>query len=201
MEARYGAGAIEGVLLTHLDEDHSGGLRSLLSVLPVGCIEMSRHHRLTPEGIRLANRIQRDFPGIRIRESGCIRSSRVAWFESNRKGAAGNRWMAGVVHRLGKGQGYLSLGDGDGEQEQAFYRRFERDISSMSRRIWKAGHHGSKFSSDGGFLRKIGASEVWLSVGRRNRYGHPATEALARLRASGAAIRRTDQEGDLVSTE
>ncbi len=201
MQALYGADAIDGILLTHLDEDHSGGLRALLAVLPAGCIEVGRSHQSTPEGRRLAAWLARDFPNTRILDSGCIRMSKVAWFRSGRSGAAGNRWMAGIVHRLGNGLGYLALGDGDWEQERGFYSRFQRDIGSLRRKIWKAGHHGSKFSSDPEFLQKLGASEIWISVGRKNRYGHPAQEALSRLGASGSLLRRTDQEGDLVSTE
>ncbi|MFC6602258.1 ComEC/Rec2 family competence protein [Ectobacillus funiculus] len=34
-----------------------------------------------------------------------------------------------------------------------------------------------------------------ISVGRKNRYGHPHEEVLQRLRRHGAAIWRTDEDG------
>ncbi len=34
-----------------------------------------------------------------------------------------------------------------------------------------------------------------VSAGRRNRYGHPAPEVMARLRERGIAVARTDREG------
>ena len=36
-----------------------------------------------------------------------------------------------------------------------------------------------------------------ISVGRRNRFGHPDPGALARLAASGVTLHRTDEEGAL----
>jgi competence protein ComEC len=36
-----------------------------------------------------------------------------------------------------------------------------------------------------------------ISVGARNRYGHPAPEALARLRAHGVSVFRTDELGTI----
>jgi len=37
-----------------------------------------------------------------------------------------------------------------------------------------------------------------MSVGRVNRYGHPAPLVLARLAAHGVEVRRTDRDGTLV---
>ncbi len=47
--------------------------------------------------------------------------------------------------------------------------------------ILKVGHHGSKYSSSEDFLRTILPKVAVISVGE-NRYGHPAPEAVSRLR-------------------
>jgi beta-lactamase superfamily II metal-dependent hydrolase len=198
--ARYGADGVSGVLLTHLDEDHSGGLRTLLASVRVGCIEMGGIFSQDQRGSRIRALIGADFRRTQILNSGCIRLSRIAWFESRRPGAKGNRWMAGLFHRLGPDRAYLALGDGDQEQEKEFLRIFAREIRRQDRRIWKVGHHGSKYSSGMDFLKKIQAQEAWISVGR-NRYGHPTREVISRLQIARMRIRRTDHEGDLVSTE
>jgi competence protein ComEC len=57
-----------------------------------------------------------------------------------------------------------------------------------------APHHGSAHSTSAELLRAAQPSTVVVSVGR-NRYGHPAEEVLARVRETGAELRRTDQEG------
>jgi competence protein ComEC len=59
--------------------------------------------------------------------------------------------------------------------------------------VIKAGHHGSKTSSSELFIDKITPTISWISVGERNRYGHPHTEVLNHL--SKTTIYRTDQHG------
>jgi competence protein ComEC len=56
-------------------------------------------------------------------------------------------------------------------------------------------HHGSHSSSSAEFVRAVAAKTVVIPVGWRNRYGHPHPEVLARYRAQGAAIMRTDRDG------
>lgn len=58
-----------------------------------------------------------------------------------------------------------------------------------------AGHHGSKNSSCGEFLRATAPEIAVISAGANNPYGHPAPETLDRLEAIGSQVRRTDEEG------
>jgi len=61
--------------------------------------------------------------------------------------------------------------------------------------VLKVGHHGSRTATGEAWLRELRPEVAVISVGRRNRYGHPTAEALERLRTVGARIRRTDDEG------
>lgn len=61
--------------------------------------------------------------------------------------------------------------------------------------VLKVGHHGSKTSSNQEFLKAIRPEYAVISVGRKNRYGHPNQEALSRLASAGAEIFRTDLQG------
>lgn len=63
--------------------------------------------------------------------------------------------------------------------------------------ILKVSHHGSKHSTSAAFLAITRPEEAVISVGK-NSYGHPDAEVLARLAASGASVRRTDRQGDVV---
>ncbi len=62
-------------------------------------------------------------------------------------------------------------------------------------RVLKVPHHGSPTSSTPGFVTALGASAVVVSVGRGNRFGHPAQIILDRYRRAGAAVFRTDEHG------
>lgn len=64
--------------------------------------------------------------------------------------------------------------------------------------ILKVGHHGSKYASTAKYLETIKPELSIISVGVKNRYGHPTAETLARLEQAGSKVRRTDLEGTIV---
>lgn len=63
--------------------------------------------------------------------------------------------------------------------------------------ILKAGHHGSKFSSDDLWLATVHPSVVAISAGLNNRYGHPAPATISRIQNEGANIVSTIESGTL----
>jgi beta-lactamase superfamily II metal-dependent hydrolase len=63
---------------------------------------------------------------------------------------------------------------------------------------WARTHHGSITSTSQLLLATVRPQLAVISVGRVNRYGHPAPLVLARLAAHGIQVRRTDREGTLV---
>lgn len=65
--------------------------------------------------------------------------------------------------------------------------------------ILKVAHHGSKYSSAASFLKSVNPKIAVIEVGK-NSYGHPTKEALARLRAAGALVFRTDRDGTVKIT-
>ena len=64
--------------------------------------------------------------------------------------------------------------------------------------VLKVAHHGSNLGSSSTFLEAVQPREAIISVGNNNNYGHPGEETLQRLRAAGARIWRTDQDGNVV---
>jgi competence protein ComEC len=63
--------------------------------------------------------------------------------------------------------------------------------------ILKVGHHGSKTSSSELFLKTVSPEIAVISVGAKNRYGHPHQSVLDRFETLGIPLRRTDIEGDI----
>lgn len=67
--------------------------------------------------------------------------------------------------------------------------------------VLKVGHHGSKESSTKEFLDAIEPQYAVISCGADNSYGHPTSEALARLTVyCGEQIWRTDEDGTVEIT-
>lgn len=63
--------------------------------------------------------------------------------------------------------------------------------------ILKAGHHGSKYSTDALWLRAVAPETVVISAGKGNTYGHPSPEALARIQTQGSEIVSTMESGTI----
>jgi competence protein ComEC len=63
--------------------------------------------------------------------------------------------------------------------------------------LLKVGHHGSRSATSDAWLDELAPREAVISVGRRNRYGHPTAEVLGRLAQHGITVFRTDERGTI----
>jgi competence protein ComEC len=63
--------------------------------------------------------------------------------------------------------------------------------------LLKVGHHGSRSATSDAWLTELAPHEAVISVGRRNNYGHPAPEVVARLARHGITMWRTDRDGTI----
>lgn len=82
-----------------------------------------------------------------------------------------------------------------GDVGQAVEQSIAAAVTPVPLRVIKVAHHGSRTSSSEAFVNALRPQVAVISVGRANRFGHPAAEVLARYRAVGAEIFRTDREG------
>ncbi len=64
--------------------------------------------------------------------------------------------------------------------------------------ILKVGHHGSKNSTSEEFLKTVLPAAALISVGEKNRYGHPTEEVLTELSLQNIKTLRTDEEGTII---
>jgi competence protein ComEC len=66
--------------------------------------------------------------------------------------------------------------------------------------LLKVGHHGSRGATSDHWLDELRPADAVISVGAKNRYGHPAPETLARLRSHDVSVFRTDEQGTITFT-
>ena len=62
--------------------------------------------------------------------------------------------------------------------------KVEAKINISNINILKVGHHGSKTSSSASFINRVRPKISLISVGLKNKFGHPAKETLERLKDS-----------------
>lgn len=192
-----GVRRLELLVLTHPDADHFGGATAVLESFDVGRV-------VDP----LLAAPKRSYAELLVD----ARDRGVPWSAAE----AGGSWtldgvVVTVLHPpagppgialeanessvvlLVRWRGFEALLTGDA------YVEVERDLMDQVGDIdvLKVGHHGSETSTDPDFLATVRPEIAVISVGRRNRYGHPAPAVLRRLRAAGAEIARTDLHGDV----
>lgn len=83
----------------------------------------------------------------------------------------------------------LLTGDLDAEQME------ELDDLAGQINLLKVPHHGSRFGLTSGILDILNPDLAVISVGKKNRFGHPAPFILDLLKSKNAKILRTDQNG------
>ncbi len=65
--------------------------------------------------------------------------------------------------------------------------------------VVKVAHHGSAYQ-DPALYARVRPRLALVSVGAGNPYGHPAPRTVAELRALGAVVLRTDEDGPVAVT-
>ncbi|MBQ9437214.1 MAG: MBL fold metallo-hydrolase [Lachnospiraceae bacterium] len=188
------------VLITHWDADHYNGIMELLESeegkqVRVGKILLpDTGGELHNEGYEKIMEVARgrNIP-IRYLKTGDLISSetiKLTVLNPNQGYVSDNINDYSIVTRLEYGAfSCLLTGDVTGEAEEMLADK----VSDVM--VLKVAHHGSNYSTPVEFLNSACPKYAVISVGKKNRYGHPGEELLERLEASGARIYRTDQAG------
>jgi beta-lactamase superfamily II metal-dependent hydrolase len=207
--AFWGVSRLDWIGLTHLDEDHAGSLVRLSRLIRIGCVASSAAEVSSDRGQVLKAALAAQGVTLESWEEGCVPFSVLGPVPGvSRHAKGGNQQMSALWIPLRAGGFYLSAGDADRESElrignwasrlaDAHVSRLPGADDVRGRRILKISHHGSRYSTSADWLKKIHPSEVWISVGQGNRYGHPSVQTLDLLKHFDVKVRRTDQSGSL----
>lgn len=99
-----------------------------------------------------------------------------------------------IVLRVAFGRAAVLLtGDAESEAEADLLARGYGP--NLRADVLKVAHHGSRWSSTAPFLNAVRPRIAVISCGRRNVFGHPHRETLARLAQQHVRVFRTDQNG------
>ncbi|OHA08315.1 MAG: hypothetical protein A3A44_02400 [Candidatus Sungbacteria bacterium RIFCSPLOWO2_01_FULL_60_25] len=192
---------IELVALTHPHADHLDGLIPVLERYDIGMVVESGVNHSIPEYDTWHTLIRERGIPLHIAKAGeRIRLSPDAALEAlaplrDFTGTSAPVHDAMVVLRLvNRNAAALLTGDAEDEVE----REMLRSGASVAADVLKVGHHGSKTSTSDAFLEAVRPNIAVISVGAKNRYGHPFQLVLDRLGRAGVRILRTDRDGDVV---
>ncbi len=88
---------------------------------------------------------------------------------------------------------FLFVGDAEHFEEDELLAH--RD--ALRADVLKIGHHGSRTSSSAAFIAAVAPVEAVISVGSRNRFGHPNPATLTTLSDARVETWRTDRDGEI----
>jgi competence protein ComEC len=188
-------------VVSHRDQDHVGGLDTLLrtvtvrqAYMPFNLIEWLHQE---------ARRLRRQLAPIPGEFSVCVAGLgwdvdgvRFDFLHPQAPIRHGQRPNAQACVLLIRGQHHTALLPGDIEAAQE--HRLVPYVPSIN--VLVAPHHGSSTSSSWPFIQATQAQHVIAQVGYLNRFHHPTPSVIRRWHYGGAVFWRTDQHGAVMAS-
>lgn len=181
---------LDTIIVSHNDNDHSGGALSVLAAMPTDLVMTSlkpnsaivlaaRHHQACIAGQHW------EWDGVRFE----ILQPTAASYENDKlKPNARSCTLKISTANLSM----LLPGDIEALQENELVNSGSEKLAAT---VLIAPHHGSGSSSTPAFLQAVHPKLVLFQVGYRNRYHHPKSEVVQRYADFGVNRLRTDEAG------
>lgn len=192
-----GIQALDMMIVSHVDSDHSGGALSVLKKLKTDVLLTS---------IEDGHPIRRAVPDNRY----CLTGDSWWWdgvyFEilhpaetdtSDTLMRKRKTNESSCVLKITTSHGSVLLpGDIGQMTETGLMRHYVRD--SLASNVLIVPHHGSRSSSSEGFVRQVDPDYAIFTVGYRSRFGHPHERAVNLYREQGSQLYRSDYDGAIL---
>ena len=192
---------IDFVIISHFDQDHVGGIFSVLQELKVGeviiprQIEDSENYQ---KFIKVVNERKIKVRQVKLADRISIEKNLyidVLWPDENQivENPLNNN---SIVCKLNYYDfSVLFTGDIEKIAEEKIFKKVKN--TALKSDVLKVAHHGSKTSTTEKFLEAVSPEIALIGVGEDNKFGHPNDVIIERLMNCGAKIYRTDEEGEI----
>jgi competence protein ComEC len=194
---------IDAVVISHPEADHVGGLPQVLETFPVGKIFATGDTNESPSFVDLSCALKTSqLPTGRLLAGDHLTGIRDATVTAlypsvdeihHPFGTRNERSLVLLVEQAGLK--VLLPGDITGDVEQEIIEKYP----GLDCDILKVAHHGSRFSSESGFLQKVSPALAVIQCGD-NLFGHPSLETVQRLEEVGATVLTTRSDGAIQLT-
>ena len=181
---------IDNLIISHGDFDHIGNAFYLVNNIKVGKVIFNNNefNELETNLIKILQDKKIEFQ----KENSNLQGKYLTWQFLNTRLYDNENDNSLVTYLKYQDYTFLFMGDASKLTEEDVIKKYKLPKIDFL----KVGHHGSKTSSSKEFISKINPKYSIISVGRKNKYGHPNKEVLNNL--DNSKIYRTDQDGSIM---
>ena len=185
-----GIGSLDGLIVSHLDNDHSGGAASVLRGIPVRRVisSIASAHPV----LNARADVERCVAGMQW-NTGVLNFAVLHPTASDYETKRPTNSMSCVVLITSGATSLLLTGDVPLSDETAIIGREPK----LRAKWMSVPHHGSRSSSSAQLLDTLSPGFAVAQAGYRNRFRHPDPDIVARYRIRGIPFFRTDHAGAL----
>ncbi|SMN11798.1 DNA internalization-related competence protein ComEC/Rec2 [uncultured Candidatus Thioglobus sp.] len=174
---------LDKIIISHGDNDHIGGLKSLLKMISVDEILTSVPEKIQQTTTKCQQNQQWQWDGVKFE---ILNPTKNSHFKSNN---------ASCVLKISNAKHSLLLtGDIEKKAERYLVKHLAHKLRSD---IMLAPHHGSKSSSTQSFLEAVSPSLIVVSSGFKNRFKHPDKTIIKRYQDNGIKMLQTACTGQI----
>ena len=195
---------LQFIIGTHQHDDHMGGMYEVLSNFKCSTVYMPkvRTDLVTANWyLQLMSKIKKDKIKVvnpKIDDTFYLEDAKFTVIGQLSETQAGNNVndYSTVIHLAYGDMDFVFTGDAE--------TKVERQILNLQTvpdcEVLKVGHHGSDTSTSQEFLDAIDPEYCLISCGVGNKYEHPCTVTMDKLKKAKVKVYRTDECGDVVLT-
>ena len=191
--------SLDYVIVTHFDYDHYGGLIYLINNFSIKNIVVSKQFVMTEGFIFFIEAVKEKNINIMVVEAGDIiyinKNVYIYILYPDNKYISDNINNNSIVCKfIYYEYAVLFTGDIQNEVEEYLIKSYGDMLKAD---LLKIAHHGSNTSSNKNFINLVNPDISIISVGRKNRYGHPNIETINNLIRYSSLLLRTDMNGQV----
>lgn len=179
---------LDYVFISHFDQDHVGGILSLLEELKVGQIFISKQGETSDNYeafLEIVTQKNLNVQEVKMGDKVTIGdvTFHILWPSEKQieENMLNNNAM--VMKLQYKSFSMLFTGDIEEVAEKKMLSVYSDNLDSLKATILKVAHHGSKSSSTEEFLKTVNSKIAIIGVGENNMFGHPSNVVLERLQS------------------
>lgn len=198
-----GITTIDSIIISHFDDDHVGGVLTILQELKVKKVYISKQHQISENYKKFLEIIEsKKIKVIEVKAGDRIKIENDIYIDilwPTDKLITTNILNNNALVFTLKYKEFKILFTGDIEEiaEKEIIKLYKKNEKILEADILKVAHHGSKTSSTEEFLNLIKPKIALIGVGKNNKFGHPNKEVLERLNRLKCLIFRTDINGEI----